>query len=415
MTIYDFDRLIDRANSDSYKWRKYSPGVIPMWIADMDFPSPEPVIRALQHRVEHGVFGYPDGLHNFDEELPGLREIIVERMAGRFQWHIQPQDVTFLPGVIPALNMACLAADFFDGQDLQDATPTGSAGVLVQTPVYPPILEAAGTTGKLHQAAALLRTSEGSYQVDWPALEAAVTSQTRLLILCNPHNPVGKVFQRAELERLAGLCLRHNLLICSDEIHCDLLYSGQRHIPVASLDDEIANRTITLMSPSKTFNLPGLQCAFAIIPNAELRKKFTRVGRSLVSWVGIMGLAAARAAYAGGQEWLDQLLPYLQHNRDLLVETIRKSLPGIQVGIPDGTYLAWLDCRKAGLDGSASEVNPANFFLDKAGVALSDGATFGEAGRGFARLNFACPRLRLVEALEKMAGALSRHAPRGSL
>lgn len=378
-----------------------------MWIADMDFTSPAPVIHALRDRVEHGIFGYPDGLHNFNEELPGLREIIVERMAERFEWQIQLQDIIFLPGVIPGIHMACLASEHANGQPQVGIPPPRSAAVLVQTPVYPPIYQAARTTGMQHQEAALLRMEDGTYQVDWAAFESAATSETAVFILCNPHNPVGKVYRRDELEHLAEICLRNDLLICSDEIHCDLIYPGSHHLPVASISGEISDRTITMMSPSKTYNLPGLQCAFAIITNPKLRKQFVQAGNGLVSWVGVMGLAAAQTAYACGQEWLDQLLQYLQQNRDSLVEFVRQELPGIQVGIPESTYLAWLDCRKFGLDGSVPELNPAHFFLEKAGVALYDGALFGGEGMGFARLNFACPRARLMEALEKMRSALS--------
>lgn len=378
-----------------------------MWIADMDFPSPEPVIDALRKRVEHGIFGYPDGLHNFCEELPGLGSLIVERMAERYQWQIQLQDIILLPGVIPGLHLACLASAQAEEESQASYTPSKSAAALVQTPVYPPIYQAANTTGMLHQEAALLRLDDGSYRMDWEALESAITLQTKLLIFCNPHNPVGKVYKRDELERLAEICLRKNLVICSDEIHCDLIYPGNHHIPIASLSSEVSDRTITLMSPSKTFNIPGLQCAFAIITNPVLRKKFTLAGKGLVSWVGIMGLTASKAAYAGGQGWLDQLLPYLKGNRDCLVEYVRQGLPGIAVGIPEGTYLAWLDCREMGLDGSAPEVNPANFFLERSRVALYDGSLFGGEGKGFARLNFACPRSRLMDALEKMRATLS--------
>ncbi|OGO33386.1 MAG: hypothetical protein A2Z16_10770 [Chloroflexi bacterium RBG_16_54_18] len=411
----DFDTPIERSNTDSYKWRKYGPDVIPMWIADMDFASPEPVISALRTRVEHGIFGYPDGLHNFSEDLPDLRSIIVDRMAERYQWEIQPQDIYLLPGVIPGLNMACLEAGrTADVAQSWHENPQ-AAGVLVQTPVYPPIFQAADTTARLHQEAALERMCDGSYRVDWTAFETAITEQTRLFILCNPHNPVGKVFQQQELERIAEICLQRDLLICSDEIHCDLIYLGNRHIPIASLDADIAARTITLMAPSKTFNLPGLQCAFAIIPNPELRQRFARVGNGLVSWVGILGLAAAQAAYCCGQEWLDRLIPYLEQNRNNLVECIRQELPGIEVGIPASTYLAWLDCRGAGLDGSTPELNPYFFFLEKAGVALHDGEHFGGEGKGFVRLNFACPRSRLIEAMERMKKAITEHSPNSML
>ena len=419
MAETNFDLPIDRSQSDSYKWRKYGPDILPLWIADMDFPSPEPVIQALRQRVEHGIYGYPPGLYNFPDELPEFRSLIVERMAERYQWRIQPQDMLLLPGVIPGLNLACHVAAHPDSGFYQansthpdGGTPPGGGrltpgGVLVQTPIYPPIYQAAETSGVLHQELALNRLSDGSYQVDWAAFEAAITSETRLFILCNPHNPVGKVFQKWELERTAELCLRHGLVICSDEIHCDLVYREQRHVPIAALDADIAANSITLMAPSKTFNLPGLQCAFAIIPNPELRKQYLRAGRGILAWVGSMGMVAAQAAYQDGQEWLEQLLAYLERNRDCLVEYIQAEMPEIGVGKPAGTYLAWLDCRGAGLDGSSPEKNPQRFFLEKAKVALSEGKPFGGEGQGFVRLNFACPHYRLMDALERMKGALS--------
>lgn len=406
MPVYNFDKLIERSNTESSKWRKYGPGILPLWVADMDFASPEPVIHALRERVEHGIFGYPDDLHIATSELPDLHSIIIERLAKRYRWHIQAEDIILLPGVIPGLNLAARVASHSTEAPRASKEDSPNSGILVLTPVYPPILRVAGNTGGLNQEIALLRQPDGSYQVDWPAFESAVTSWSRLFILCNPHNPVGKVFQKDELERIAEICLRNKLLICSDEIHCDLVYPGSYHIPIASLDPEIAAHCITLMAPSKTFNLPGLQCAFAIITNPELRKRFNQNRGGLVSWVGIMGLVGAQAAYSYGQEWLEQLLAYLKQNRDFLVEYIRRELPQIEVGTPASTYLAWLDCRGSGLDGSTPEVSPYTFFLDHARVALNDGVQFGGEGRGFVRLNFGCPRSRLEEALERMKTAL---------
>jgi cysteine-S-conjugate beta-lyase len=240
----------------------------------------------------------------------------------------------------------------------------------------------------------LTRLPNGSYAIDFDAFEAAITEKTRIFILCNPHNPVGRVFSQEELERLSAICLRHNVLICSDEIHGDLVYSGHRHIPVASLDNEIANRTITLMAPSKTFNIAGLDCSVAIIPNPEIRQRFKDARGGLVGGVNILGFTAALAAYQEGQPWLDDVLQYLEGNRDFLMHFVEEQLPGVEMGLPEGTYLAWLDCRNAGI-----ETNPSSFFLENARVAMNDGGTFGQGGKGFVRLNFGCTRAMLAQAL----------------
>jgi cysteine-S-conjugate beta-lyase len=386
---YNFDLTPDRRNSHSLKWQTYNPDVIPMWVADMDFPSPQPVIQALLDRVQHGVFGYPSGLVARPGEVSELRQILVDRLARLYGWHVDADAMVLMPGVVTSVNLACQAF----------AAPTG--GVLVQVPVYPPILNAAHTVGAVSQEMTLSRRSDGTYFIDWDVFEAAMTSQTRLFLLCNPHNPVGRVFSPDELKIIAEICLRHGVIICSDEIHCDLIYSGQSHTPIASLDPEIASQTITLIAPSKTFNLAGLQCSIAIIQNAELRKQFVSAGKGLVPWVNLMGMVAAQTAYADGEEWLEQALNYLQGNRDYLVETMRRELPNIALASPEGTYLAWLDCRDAGIDGS-----PYQFFLEKARVAFNDGATFGSGNENFVRLNFGCSRSLLVEVVERMKYAL---------
>ena len=387
--IYDFDHLIDRRVTESEKWRKYNEDVIPMWVADMDFISPEPVISALRNRVEHGIFGYPQNVMNDPQGGPGLHQTLVNRMAERYNWQIQPEDLVFIPGVVRGFNVACHAL----------AMP--ESRVLIQTPVYPPILKAPENADLIRQEMLLTPLPNGIYSIDWQAFEAAITDQTRLFILCNPHNPVGRVFGREELECMAGICLRHGVVICSDEIHCDLIYSGNRHIPIASLSPETAQNTITLMAPSKTFNIAGLECAIAIIQNPDLRRKFQHSYKGLVGGINLMGWVAALAAYREGQDWLDQVLVYLEANRDFMFDFVMKELPGLRMTRPEGTYLAWLDCRQAGIEG-----NPYEFFLHNARVALSDGASFGRGGEGFVRLNFGCPRAMLTEALERMKKAL---------
>ncbi len=389
---YNFDQIIDRRASDSVKWTAYDLDVIPLWIADMDFPSPEPVVRALTARAQHGVYGYPDSIYDTSGQLTKLRQIIVEHLAQRYQWQVNPEDIVFAPSVVVGFHLACLAL----------AQP--HEAVLVQTPVYPPILVAAHETGIQGQTTKLSRNTDGSYSVDWDALEASITPETRLFILCNPHNPVGKVFQPDELARLAEICLRHRVTIVADEVHCDLIYPEGHHTPIAAMDAEVAQNTITLMSPSKTYNLAGLQCSFAIIPNRELRKRYTFAGRALIPWVNIFGLLAAQVAYQEGEEWLQELLLYLKANRDYLLDFAHQHLPGVHIGRPQGTYLAWLDCRKANLP-----TTPYRFFLEKARVALNDGDKFGPGGEGFVRLNFACPRPLLQQALERMSEALQNH------
>ena len=378
---YNFDQIIDRRHTDSVKWRAFDEDVLPLWVADMDFPAPEPVIRALRERVEHGVFGY-------GVEPPELREAVVTRLANFYGWQVKPEGLVFVPGVVTAFNLAC------------HAVGAPGDGVLVQTPVYFPMLDAPGNAGLTRDEMELTRQPDGRYVIDFDAFEAAITDRTRLFLLCNPHNPVGRVFGRDELARMAEICLRHDMVICSDEIHCDLLLDGHRHLPTASLAPEIADRTITLMAPSKTYNIAGLHCSVAIIQNKTLRKQFVAAQQGLVDHVNVLGFVAALAAYRDGQPWLDACLAYLNANCDFLGNYVAANLPGVTMRRPEGAYLAWLDCRQAGISG-----DPARFFLKQARVALNDGPRFGRGGEGFVRLNFGCPRATLVEALGRMERA----------
>ena len=379
----EFGRLIDRRSSDSVKWRLYDKDVLPMWVADMDFTSPEPVIRALRDRVDHGIFGY-------GKEPSELRPVIVDRLQRLYGWEVAPEALVFVPGVVTGFNQAAHAV-----------TSPGD-GVLVQTPVYFPMLYTPGNVGCTLDEMELTRLPDGSYEIDYDAFEAAITDKTRIFLLCSPHNPVGRVFRRYELEQMAEICLRRDVVICSDEIHCDLVFPGHPHLPIASLDPEIADRTITLIAPSKTYNIAGLHFSVAIIQNPELREKYQAAGAGLVGRPGILSAVAALAAYRDGQPWLDAVLRYLEANADYLSEYVNSQLPGVTMWRPEGTYLGWLDCREAGIDGS-----PHQFFLEQAGVALNEGASFGRGGEGFVRLNFGCTRSTLYEALERMRVALS--------
>jgi cystathionine beta-lyase len=282
--------------------------------------------------------------------------------------------------------------------------------VLVQAPVYPPFLSAPGNQQRELQTAPLsLRYVEQGpcahlhYDVDFDAFEAEIHDRTRLFILCNPHNPVGRAYAPAELTRMAEICEKHDLVICSDEIHADLLMADTKHVPIASLAEEISQRTITLLAPSKTYNLPGLGCSMAIVQNPELRTTLQSAARGIVPHVNLLGYVAAETAYTQCEEWLNELLTYLTANRDFLVEYVNEHLPGVRTTRPEATYLAWLDCRATGIDG-----NPHKFFLEHAKVALNDGASFGPGGEGFVRMNYGCPRALLEEGLERMREALAQ-------
>jgi cystathionine beta-lyase len=384
---YDFDGVIDRLQTESHKWHKYPSDVLPLWVADMDFRSPEPVIRALRERVEHGVFGY--GL-----EQPEFYEVFLDRLQKRYGWRVSRDAILLIPGVIPGFNVACRALT------------TPGDGLLLQTPMYPPILRVPENVGLSSDEMELSHPADGRYVIDFDRFETAIRERTRVFLLCNPHNPVGRVYRREELTRMAEICLRRGLWICADEIHCELTFSGQQHVPIASLDPEIADCTVTLMAPSKTFNLAGLKCSVAIIPNAALREKFVAAQADMVRAVNILGYTAALAAYRDGQPWLDELLRYLETNRDLVVEFARSRMRGVRMAPPEATYLAWLDCREVELPGD----DPYSFFLEQARVALNDGKAFGRGGQGFVRLNFGCPRATLTQALERMAAALAGRA-----
>lgn len=383
---HNFDIPPVRRGTDSLKWQRYG-DALPLWVADMDFLSPEPVLAALQERVAHGVFGYgapPDA----------LTETICARMAEHYRWTVTPEQIVYLPGLVSGLNVVCRAI--------------GEPGdeVLVQTPVYPPFLSAPTNQDRRLLAAELtaeIRDGRLYYTIDDDAFVAAIGPRTRLFILCHPHNPVGRAFDATERTRLAAICERYDLAICSDEIHCDLLLDGRQHVPFATLSPEIARRCITLMAPSKTFNIAGLGASFAIIQNPELRRQFKHAMRGIVPDANILSLTAALAAYRHGGDWLRELLVYLAANRDFAADYIAHHLPGVRATTSEATYLIWLDCREAGIPG-----NPHEFFLKNANVALNDGAAFGPGGEGFVRLNFGCSRTTLAEGLERMRVALTR-------
>lgn len=379
---YDFDQIVERRGTDSAKWQRYGEDVIPLWVADMDFVSAKPIIQALHERADFGILGYgwPPG---------ELRRVIQERLKRLYNWEVHEEEILFLPGIVPGLNLS-----YHTFSERGDA-------VLAQPPVYFHFINDPPAHGRVLQAPPLVPKGD-SYEIDFEAFERSITNRTKVFLLCNPHNPVGRVFTEQELTSLAEICLRHNVIICSDEIHCDLLYPGYRHIPIATLAPEVAARTITLMAPSKTFNMAGLSCGFAVITDADLLRRWHARTQGLAPGSNVMGYAAALAAYRDGQEWLDQAVSYLNGNRDFLSLYLKEKLPGLKMTHMEATYLAWIDCRNSGI-----AANPARFFLRQAKVALNEGTEFGKGGEGFVRLNFACARKTLTEALDRMAEAVS--------
>ncbi len=384
MGKFNFDQVIDRTSSESIKWKLYPADVLPLWVADMDFVSPPAVLDALKARADHGIFGYA---------VPPteLTEVIIKRMQNLYGWNVTPEMIVFLPGIVSGLNQFC------------HAFTQHSEGVIVQTPVYPPFLYAPRNAGLEMVDAPLQRSPSGRYGIDFEVLEERMRAGNRLFILCNPHNPVGRVFQKDELARIAELCNRYDVVLCSDEIHCDLLFPDYKHTPIAALGEDISKRTITFMAPSKTFNVAGLDCAFAIIPDPEMRKKFEAGNQGLVPHVNIMGLTAALAAFQSGAEWLSEVMTYLDGNQKYLVEYIEQKLPELKVLPAEATYLSWIDCSGLKVEGS-----PQEFFLKECKVGLNPGKDFGPGNQAFVRLNFGCPHETLRQALDRMQAGIQK-------
>lgn len=379
----NFNEIIDRRNSDSLKWNCFDEDVIPLWVADMDFRCPEPVIDAIHARVSHGVFGY--GIPPRD-----LPEIVVNRMLKLYNWEISDTCISFIPGCVTGFNLA-----------LRAFCQPGDA-IIMQTPVYPPFLTAPDYVNMIRVENPLLKDQDYFYTIDFDLFEdQVIKNKVKLFILCNPHNPVGRVFTQNELERLADICLKHNVLICSDEIHCDLLFTGSKHIPIASLSNEVSKQTITLLAPSKTYNIAGLHASIVIIEDPTLRTKFDQARAGLIGNPSVLSLVGARAAYLFGDKWLSEVLTYLENNRNWLLDTISNELPGIKIGKPEGTFLGWMDCSQLSL-----KPNPCTYFLEQARVGLNDGKSFGDCGSQFVRFNFGSPRVILEEALTRMKKTL---------
>jgi cystathionine beta-lyase len=383
---FNFDTPPDRRGTDSQKWQRYAGrDVLPMWVADMDFEVAPPIVEALRKRIGHGIFGY-------SRPVASTVEAVVTGLESRYGWRIEPSWIVWLPGLVCGLNV-CARAFAGEGDE-----------ILCLSPVYPPFTGAPRNQGRVSKPVPLaLDSAARRWDIDWDRLEAEVTPRTRAVNFCHPHNPVARAWSREELVRLAAFCERHSLVLCSDEIHCDLLLEpGARHIPVDVAAPGHAARLVTLMAPSKTYNVPGLGTSFAVIADPALRSRFTRAAAGIVAEVNALGYVACEAAYRDGEPWRLALVDYLRGNRDYMLRFLADELPGVRVEAPiEATYLAWLNVADLGLP------EPVKHF-EAHGVGLSDGVPFGARPGTHVRINFGCPRSTLAEGLARMRAALRR-------
>jgi len=391
---YDFDKIIDRRNTDSLKYdfaaqRGKPEDILPLWVADMDFQSPPCVIEALVEKSQHGIFGYSDTDNTYFH-------ILQSWFSRRFGWKIEPDWLVKTPGVVTAIHIAVGAL-----------TNPGDAAI-IQQPVYYPFSTAVTGTGRKLVVNELV-LQNGRYHIDFDDFEAKITeNNAKLFILCSPHNPVGRVWTRDELTRLGDICLRHGVTVISDEIHADFVYPGYQHLVFADLKPEFRDITVTCTAPSKTFNLAGLQISNIFIANQKIRRAFVQeYSQSGLSQLGIMGIVACKAAYSGGEDWLEELKAYLSGNLDFLRDFLARKLSKAGLIEPEGTYLIWLDFRRLGLSPKSLD----DLIVHKAGLWLDEGLIFGAGGEGFQRVNIACPRSILREALERLESAMRRDAP----
>ncbi|MGA9695430.1 MAG: MalY/PatB family protein [Dehalococcoidales bacterium] len=394
---YNFDLKCDRSNTNCVKWDAVkdmfgSEDVIPMWVADMDFPAAKPIVAALKKRAAHEFYGYT-------KPGPELIEAIVNRMQRKFDWQIRPEWIVFTPGVIPALSAAVRAVSH-PGDE-----------IILQQPVYFPFFSVVTQNGcKIVNNA--LKFDGKRYSMDFKDLESKFRpaagshmthSRVKAIIYCNPQNPIGRLWTKAETARMGEIVIRNGGVVISDEIHCEILYKGYRHTPFAAISDEFAQNSVVCMAPSKTFNLAGLHASCIIIPNQKLRDSFSDAMAAVVPGPNVFGLVAMEAAFRDGDDWLAQMLDYLNGNLKITMEFFANRIPKIKVIKPQGTYLLWLDCRRLGLDNQAL----SRFMREQARVGFDDGFMFGESGSGFERMNIACPRVILLEALARIEKAVN--------
>ena len=389
MMVWNFDEPINREGTNCIKYdlREKIFGVkdvIPMWVADMDFRSPDFIAEELRARVNHELYGYTF-------RPPEYYSSIIDWLSSRHSWNVEKEWISFSPGIVPAINFCTLAF-----------TEPGDK-IIVQPPVYFPFFSAVESHGR-KLVYNQLKESDGRWEMDFESLIAAIDGNTKMIIISNPHNPVGRVWSPEELTRLAEICLENNILIISDEIHCDLALPGFTHTPVASLSAEIANITITCIAPSKTFNLAGLSTSSVIISNTAIRKSFNRVMENLhVGGGNIFGTVASIAAYSKGHSWLSGLLDYIDHNIDFVYDYCIKMIPEIVPVRPEATYMMWLDCRNFNMTGKELQ----NFFIKEAGVGMNEGSSFGPGGEGFMRMNLATTHQIVMKAMEQIEKAVS--------
>jgi cysteine-S-conjugate beta-lyase len=387
--MWNFDEPVAREGSSCIKYDRREEifgvkDVIPMWVADMDFNTPDFVVESLRKRVEHEIYGY-----SFRPEEYYLS--IIEWIKARHNWTVAKEWISFCPGIVPALNFCTLAF-----------TQPGD-NIIVQPPVYFPFFSAAESHGR-NLINNRLTESEGRYNMDFNSLVAGIDGKTKMIFISNPHNPVGRVWTPEELNALAEICLKNNILIISDEIHCDLVLPGFTHTPMASLSEKIAENTVTLIAPSKTFNLAGLSTSSVIISNPDLRKAFNKVVDNLhIGGGNVFGTVASIAAYTHGHKWLDSLLDYVDHNIEFVKDYCREMIPEIIPVPPEATYMIWLDCRKFAMTGKELQ----DFFVKKAGVGMNEGATFGAGGEGFMRMNLGTTHQTVMKAMEQIEKAVS--------
>ena len=387
MQIYDFDKVLDRKNTNSQKWEKYAGrDIIPMWVADSDFETAPEIVDALQERVMHGIFGYSEQPSN------DINNAIQYHLKSQYDWLINQDWIVPLPSLVSGLSLSCLMTESSDDE------------IMIPQTIYPPFKYVLDNTKRIRiQIPMQLKSSSGveRWTLDFTALEKAITPKTKLLLFCNPQNPAGTVYTKTELERLHLICEQHKLLICSDEIHCDLiLEKNKKHIPFAMLNPDAESRTITLMAASKTFNIAGLGFGFAVIPNATLREKFRILVRQRMPDINVLAQTATAAAFTKGENWRQQQIKYLRANRDYLFEKIN-AIEGLKMYPLEATFLAWIDVSKLMLE------DPESFF-EEAGVGISAGKYFGDSN--FIRLNFACRRSLLEEAVSRIKKAIIKKA-----
>jgi len=388
----NFNQVIDRSNTNSIKWDHENQEILPMWVADMDFRAPQPVIDALTERVQHGIYGY-------SEPNQAYFDAIINWQEKRNDWKIQQDWIAFSPGVVPAVNM--IIRTF--------ANP--GEKVLVQTPVYYPFFAAIANNGCQMETNPMI-FKDGKYHMDFEDLEKKTADPNlHILILCSPHNPVGRVWTKEEMTRLGEICLKNEVLVISDEIHSDLILSGNKHTPFASISEAFAMNSITCMAPSKTFNLAGLQTSFLMIPNEKLRSRYLHTVEATSLMTNTFGITALTAAYTKGEAWLEKLLAYLESNLAFLNDFVEKNMPEIKVIQPEGMYLVWMDFRALGLPKDDLE----ELMLKEAKIWLDEGYIFGTEGEGFERINIACPRSTLEEGLNRILSAVKKHREEGRL